>query len=139
MTRPPTIGHVMTSLPQAIDADAPVLEARKLMLRQRIRHLPVVRAGNLVGLISDRDIKLMLGPEFDYPNPREVTVSEVMVEQPYTVDVDTPLAEVLRHMADVHIGTTVATRGGRLAGIFTAMDACRYLADRLEAAEGGGA
>jgi acetoin utilization protein AcuB len=122
----------MTTFPFTIEAGAAVLEARKLMLRHKVRHLPVVRDGELAGLISDRDLKLMLGPEFDYPNPREVSVADVMVEQPYVVDLDTPLVRVLRHMAEARIGTALVTRGGALAGIFTAMDACLYLAERLE-------
>lgn len=126
------IGKFMTTCPFAVDADAQVLEARKLMMQHRVRHLPVIRGAELVGLISDRDIKLMLGPEFDYPNPHEVRVADVMVEQPYVVDLDTPMVRALRHMVDAHIGTVLVTRSGRLAGIFTAMDACRELAALME-------
>ena len=134
MAGKPTMRQVMTPFPYTIDAEAPVLEARKLMLHHRVRHLPVVRGERLVGLISDRDIKLMLGPELDYPDPREVTVSDVMIEQPYAVDVNAPLIGVLRHMAQAHIGTALITSNARLAGIFTAMDACRHLAEHLERA-----
>jgi acetoin utilization protein AcuB len=126
------IDDFMTTFPYAIDADAEVLEARKLMLQHRIRHLPVVRGEELVGLVSDRDIKLMLGPEFDNPNPHDVSVADVMIDEPYVVDVRTPLGDVLRHMADAHIGAVLITRSGGLAGIFTASDACRHFANRLE-------
>lgn len=128
----PSIGTFMTTFPYAVDADAEVLEARRLMLQHRIRHLPVVRGDELVGLVSDRDIKLMLGPEFDNPNPHEITVADVMIDEPYVVDLDTPLAEALRHMADTHIGAVLITRSGGLAGIFTASDACRHFASMLE-------
>lgn len=127
----PPIGAFMTTFPYAIDADAEVLQARKLMLQHRIRHLPVVRGDDLVGLVSDRDIKLMLGPEFDNPNPHDVNVADVMIEEPYVVDVETSLAAVLRHMADAHIGAVLITRSGGLAGIFTASDGCRHFANRL--------
>jgi acetoin utilization protein AcuB len=132
MATAPLIRQFMTTFPLTIEADAGVLEARKLMLRHKVRHLPVVCDGELAGLISDRDIKLMLGPELDYPDPHEVSVADVMVDQPYVVDLDTPLLGVLRHMIDTHISTALVTRAGHLAGIFTAMDACRYLAERLE-------
>jgi acetoin utilization protein AcuB len=124
--------QLMTPFPHAIDRDAGVLEARRVMLEHRIRHLPVVHHHDLVGLLSDRDLKLMLGPEFDYPDPRELTVADVMVEAPYVVDLDTPLRTVLRHMADAHIGTALVTKSGRLAGIFTATDACRHFATWIE-------
>jgi acetoin utilization protein AcuB len=132
MKSEPRIKQWMTPFPHAVDRDAPVLAARRMMLDHRIRHLPVVHQHELVGLVTDRDIKLMLGPEFDYPNPRELTVADVMVESPYVVDLETALRTVLRHMADAHIGTAVVTRSGRLAGIFTATDACRHFADWLE-------
>lgn len=128
----PSIGNFMTNFPYAIGADAGVLQARKLMLQHRIRHLPVVRGDVLVGLVSDRDIKLMLGPEFDNPNPHDITVADVMIDEPYVADAETPLAEVLRHMADAHIGAVPITRAGGLVGIFTASDACRHFANRLE-------
>jgi len=126
------IRSVMTRYPYAIPADAPLLDARKLMLEHKLRHLPVVRDDDLVGLLSDRDIKLMLGPEFAYPDPRELRVEDVMVPDPYVVDEATALATVLRHMADAHLGAALVTRDGELAGIFTAMDACRELAKILE-------
>jgi acetoin utilization protein AcuB len=132
MKREPQVGQLMTECPHTIERDAPLLGARRLMLDHHIRHLPVVHQRDLVGLISDRDIKLVLGPEFDYPNPRELTVADVMVETPYVVDLDTALRTVLRHMADAHIGAAVVTRSGRLAGIFTATDACRHFATWLE-------
>jgi acetoin utilization protein AcuB len=128
MKAEPRMKQLMTPFPHAIDRDAGVLEARRMMLEHHIRHLPVVHHHDLVGLISDRDLKLMLGPEFDYPDPRELTVADVMVEAPYVVDLDTPLRTVLRHMADAHIGTALITKSGRLAGIFTATDACRHFA-----------
>lgn len=132
MQQEPHIVHLMTPFPHAIDKSAPLLEARRMMLKHKVRHLPVVDRHELVGLISDRDLKLMLGPEFDYPNPRELSVADVMVEKPYVVDTRTSVRRVLHHMADHHIGTALVTREGRLAGIFTATDACRHFAQWLD-------
>lgn len=132
MKKEPRIKQLMTPFPHVIERDAALLEARRMMLEHRIRHLPVVHQHELVGLISDRDIKLMLGPEFDYPSPRELSVADVMVDTPYVVDLETALRTVLRHMAEAHIGTALITRAGRLAGIFTATDACRHFARWLE-------
>ncbi len=129
----PRIVQFMTPFPYAVGRNDGILEARRMMLEHRLRHLPVVDDGHeLVGLLSDRDLKLMLGPEFDYPDPRELTVAEVMVEDPYVVDVETPVREVVRHMAEAHIGTALVTKSGRLAGIFTATDACRHFAEWLD-------
>ncbi|MEJ2130467.1 MAG: CBS domain-containing protein [Gammaproteobacteria bacterium] len=128
----PMVKSYMTSFPYSVELEAPIVEARKMMLEHHVRHLPVTRDRELVGLISDRDIKLILGPEFDYPNPRDLTVEDAYLEHPYVVDLETPLVQVVRHMADNHIGSAIVMGHKRLAGIFTAMDACRALAEYLE-------
>ena len=121
----------MTPFPYAVDIDAPLLSARKMMLEHGVHHLPVTTAHDLQGIISDRDIKLLLGPEFDYPNPKELTVRDAYVEDCFVVDINTVLHEVLATMAERHIGATVVTRNDQLAGIFTVTDACRAFAEHI--------
>ena len=131
MIRMPKIKSVMTAFPYSIACDAPVSEAIAFMRRENIRHLPVTEAGELIGVISDRDIKLLLGPDFAYPNPDKLTVAEAMFREPYIVDLEENLDTVLAHMAEHHIGSTVVTRHGKLAGVFTSSDACRHFAEFL--------
>ncbi len=50
------IGDVMTREPQTVDADVQVLDAARLMGERRIRHLPVVEDGHLLGMIGIRDL-----------------------------------------------------------------------------------
>lgn len=127
----PTIKSAMTPFPYTIQRDAPLMEARRKMLELRIRHLPVLDGNELVGILSDRDLKLILGPEFDYPDPRELTVADALVEDAYVVDLDEPLDRVLLTMADRHIGAALVVRKGALAGIFTSSDACRQFGEML--------
>lgn len=131
MKRMPTIKAVMTPFPYSVDAAASLADAEEFMRRHQIRHLPVTRDGALVGSISDRDIKLVLGPDFAYPDARRTFVSDVMTADPYIVDMDTGLDGVLAHMADHHLGAAIVTRRGKLAGIFTVTDACHHFADFL--------
>ena len=49
----------------------------------------------------------------------------------YVVDVDTPLDEVLSHIAETHVGSALVVKNGKLAGILTNGDVCRVLADLL--------
>ena len=58
MIRIPRIKSVMTPFPFSIAGAAPVSEAIEFMRKENIRHLPVTDNGNLIGMISDRDIKL---------------------------------------------------------------------------------
>ncbi|BAK68333.1 conserved hypothetical protein [Sphingobium sp. SYK-6] len=47
---------VMTTPPVTIDADTPILSALSLMTRRRIRHLPIVREGRMIGFVSIGDL-----------------------------------------------------------------------------------
>jgi CBS domain-containing protein len=120
----------MTPFPYSVDSDAPIEQAVEFMREHKIRHLPVTTKGALTSLVTDRDIKLVLGPDFAYP--RALKVRDAMVKDCYIVDLATPLHTVLRHMAEHRIGSAVVTRRGKLAGVFTSNDACRAFADLLE-------
>jgi CBS domain-containing protein len=50
------ISSVMTPAPAALSADAPVADALVLMARQGIHHIPLVKAGKLAGVVSEKDI-----------------------------------------------------------------------------------
>ena len=56
---------------------------------------------------------------------------DVYVPEPYSVDSSTPLDVVLEHMATHHVGSAIVTKHGRIAGIFTATDACRVSCEHL--------
>ena len=129
----PLLKSVMTPFPYAVELSAPLGTARKLMLEHKVRHLPVTHGHELKGLVTDRDIKLLLGPEIGSPDPKELTVEDAYIQDCYLVDMDRPLREVLRTMVQRHIGSAVITSHGRLAGIFTATNAFKAFADHLEA------
>jgi CBS domain-containing protein len=132
MNDAPKLKNVMTPFPYSVDAEAPIDAAVEFMRQHKIRHLPVTTKGALTSLVSDRDIKLVLGPDFAYPSNRELKVRDAMVKDCYIVDLATPLAAVLRHLAAQRIGSAVVTRRGKLAGVFTTNDACRAFADYLD-------
>lgn len=50
------VGEVMTSPAETIDKDVPILSALSLMTRRRIRHLPIVEDGRMIGFISIGDL-----------------------------------------------------------------------------------
>lgn len=131
MKRMPSIKAVMSPFPYSVDAGASLAEAQEFMRAHNIRHLPVTQNGDLVGSISDRDIKLVLGPDFAYPSAEETRVADAMVRDPYVVDMEASLALVLEHMAEKHLGSALVTRHGKLAGVFTVTDACRHFAEFL--------
>lgn len=132
MSDAPQLKTVMTPFPYSVDADAPIEQAIEFLRLHQIRHLPVTTKGALTSVVSDRDIKLVLGPDFAHPNSRDLKVRDAMVKDCYIVDLSTPLSAVVRHMATRRIGSAVVTRRGKLAGVFTTNDACRVFADYLD-------
>ena len=136
MAGPPTIQSEMTPFPYVIDVGASLAEARRMMGEYGVRHLPVKDGDKLVGLLTDRDLKLVLGPNINVPKheggPR---VRSACLFDVYTVEMGTPLRVVAEEMAKRHIGSALVTKEGRLAGIFTATDACRCLAEVLSVIE----
>ena len=129
MKRNPQVIAFMTPFPHSIDVDAPLEDAHRLMREHRFRHVPVMSGGEIVGVLTDRDIKLVLGPDFGNPDERELRVRDAYVERPCVVPASTPVAKVARVMAQNRIGSAIVTKHGKLVGIFTVTDACRALAE----------
>jgi acetoin utilization protein AcuB len=131
MKRNPQVVTYTTPFPYSIDVDAPLAEAHALVRKHHFRHLPVTSNQAIVGILTDRDINLVLGPDFGSPDERELRVRHAYVERPCVVPASTPVATVARTMADNRIGSAIVTNSDKLVGIFTVTDACRALAEVL--------
>ncbi len=128
----PTLKTLMTPFPYAIDVEAPLAQAQDIMAKHAIRHLPVTESGQLVGVLADRDIhrsRYRLGS--DDPAQEDIRVRDVYVNEAYVVDFGERPDIVLLQMAARHIGSALVVRHGKLAGIFTAMDACQGFGEYL--------
>lgn len=123
------IGDVMTQAPHTITFDQNLKFATEKMQELGVRHLPVLRAGQLVGILSERDIRFL--ESFDKMDPKELTVEDACTEGPYTANVDASLSEVCATMADRKIGSALVLDGGKLVGIFTWVDALKVVARSL--------
>ena len=131
MNHIPSIGSVMTPFPHWVTIDESLLRARTLMVEHEVRHLPVKDGDALVGVLTDRDVKRALDPDLGLPPKDELFVRDVFLPDAYVVDLHEPLDRVLEHMHQRHIGSALVTREGRLAGIFTTMDACRLFCEHM--------
>jgi acetoin utilization protein AcuB len=127
----PQVIAFMTPFPHTIDIDAPLASAHKIMREHRFRHLPVTSHEGIVGVLTDRDIDLVLDPGSGGSNETELKVRDAFIEKPCIVAASTPVARVARLMADHHIGSAIVTKHDKLVGIFTVTDACRALAEVL--------
>lgn len=125
-----TIGEVMTRSPYTIGEDIPLEQAKQVLYQNGIRHLPVLRGGKIIGVLSDRDVKLAYA--VDGARAATLPASDVTQPDPYTVRDSATLQEVAAAMADRGIGSAVVTDAAeRVVGIFTTVDACRVLAKIL--------
>ncbi len=125
----PTIKAVMTPFPYYVEIDAPVSEAEAIIREHGVRHVPVQKDGEPVGIISDRDISLLVNRALGTSERQRIRVRHICVtEDLYVADVDAPLDQVLDDMAERQIGSVLVAKKGKLAGIFTTTDACRALA-----------
>jgi len=126
----PSISRYMTCQPWTIRNDAKLSQAQQLMRERGIRHLPVLEGGALVGILSERDLRLI--DTIPGTDPDKLTVEEAMVADVYTVSVDDSLDLVAEEMAEHKYGSAVVlNRRGAVEGIFTTVDALRVLADVL--------
>ena len=130
MSKPiPTVQKFMTTNPHTVGFDQPMTFAHRLMREHRIRHLPVLREGRVIGLVSDRDLHLI--ETLRDVDPREVRVEEAMTQEPYVVPPDAPLDEVVKTMGQNKYGSAVVVQHNQVVGIFTTVDACSAFAELL--------
>jgi acetoin utilization protein AcuB len=128
----PHVGSLMTPFPYFVDADERVAEVERLMDEHHIRHIPVQQEGRVVGIVSQRDLYHVSDRLLPNTDRSRIRARDIMVEEPYIVAFDTPLNEVAFEMAKRRIGSAIILHHEKLAGILSATDICRILAEVLE-------
>jgi acetoin utilization protein AcuB len=121
----PTVGQYMSRTTITVAPRQTIQEARDLMMKHHIRHLPVLDSGRLVGLVSQHDLDTA-SSNFD-GNAASIRVDYAMATDVYTVRPDTPLDAVAAHLSEKRFGSTVVMEGDSVVGVFTMVDACRAL------------
>lgn len=124
------VGDRMMPWPWVLAPGDSMSKAFELMREHSIRHVPVVQDGEVVGIVSERDLNTFRN--LRNVDPHNVPLREAMTAPVYTVSPDTPLAEVARVMADNKYGAAVIVRGRRIVGLFTTTNALCELARLLE-------
>jgi acetoin utilization protein AcuB len=125
----PQIKKYMTTDVQTIGDEQAMSVAHKMMRDQKIRHLPVLRQGQVVGIVTDRDLRLV--ETLADVDPTKLAVSEAMTPDPYVVSPEAGLDEVVSTMAAKKYGSAVISDHGHVVGIFTTVDACSAFAELL--------
>ncbi len=136
------VGERMSHPVISVSPETPVHDALAMFKKEHIRRAPVVKDGKLLGIVSERDL-LNASPspvtslsvwEMNYLLSK-VTVKQVMTKKVKTVDVNTPIEEAARIMADSKIGGMPVMRSGAIAGIITETDLFKIFLELMGARE----
>ncbi len=128
------VKELMTKNPECVMSEETVRAALGKMLELDVRHLPVLRDGELIGMISDRDVSLYSTPIEDQAYSLEdvhakldTPVSEIMTGAVLSIDEESEASELIRLMIDNRVGAVpvVAASTGDLIGIVSYIDILR--------------
>ncbi len=128
----PNVGIAMTPFPYIARPSDDVEKVEKLMKEHDIRHIPVQEDGRLIGLVTEWGLRYLVSQELPATDKRKICVRDVALSDPYVVEIDTPLDQVVTTMADRRIGSAIVVKKGKLVGVFAVSDICRALAALLE-------
>ena len=137
------VRSLMTADPITVPPDFTMFDTRRLMDERRIRHVLVTLAGELRGIVTDRDIRLNMPSQATSLSVWELnnllmklTVSDVMTRTVVTVEPDRDAREAAEIMLSNKIGALPVIERGQLVGIVTETDLVRAFVSLV--AEGAG-
>jgi len=125
----------MTSDIATIGRNDELTIADDIMKMKRLRHLPVVEEGRLVGILTQRDLfhaalstALNFGEKAQKEFLKTVVVKEVMTEDVLTIDPGADVKEAARLMIEHKVGCLPVVENGKLVGLVTETDLLRVVA-----------
>jgi acetoin utilization protein AcuB len=122
------VRDVMTPGAMTIGPDTPCHELRRMMDEHRVRHLPVVIDGRVVGMVSDRDVR-------SAPSGSSGAVAgRIMTPDPVTVTPETRIEDAAQAMLDGRFGSLPVVADEAMVGIVTYTDLLRAFVRVLETA-----
>jgi acetoin utilization protein AcuB len=117
------VADAMTRRPVTVPPDATVAAALSAMRRGRFRHLPVAADGDLVGVVSQRDLEASPGTPVEAAESlADRPLSDVMSAEPVTVWPDEPVEVAARLLVEHAIGCLPVVADDGLVGILTESD-----------------
>ena len=130
----------MTREVVALSPETTAAEALALCRERRVRHLPVLEEGRLVGIVSDRDLR-SAAPALGDPDLvsalEKIRVSDVMTRDVQTARPDDPIEEAANRMRERRIGCLPVVEDGALVGIVSSSDVMEALVYLVGAHEPG--
>ncbi len=140
-SRRSAVTNIMTSRPVTVDFSDDLDKARSIMVEKDFDHLPVIRDGKLVGLITSMDLAQTIGPtdrtnrtsKIPEPSSRgSVKVGGIMFEEPVICEPTDDSLQVLQKVLEKGRTAAVVVAGGAIRGIVTLRDYVKLLAVQPE-------
>jgi acetoin utilization protein AcuB len=129
----PTVDDIMTPNPCTVEPDDTLGEVIRLMKERGCRQLPVVKEGEIVGIVTDRDVRLAMNSPFvahdgedNITLMRHIPAEACMTPDPVTIDADAPVEVAADLLCAYKFGGLPVVRGGDLVGIITVTDILAY-------------
>ena len=131
------VSHIMSTEVHSVKITDPLNKVVDVIRFKKIRHIPVMQAGKIVGMISSTDInRLTFGSLFDNQESADeailemLKIEQVMTSHPIDVTHDTPIKDVAEIFAKAKFHALPVVKGEKLVGIVTTTDVIRYLLDQ---------
>jgi len=132
-----TVSKIMATDVVALERNASLGIAKEIMDQRRLRHFPVVEQGNVVGVVSQRDLfRASLASMLGYEERTKkvfldnLSIKGIMSDPPITVTADTGISEAARLMVEKKVGCLPVVDGKRLIGLITETDFLKVLGER---------
>ncbi len=132
------VANVMTNHPVSVAPEYSIQQVREIMDEENFRQLPVTNGKELIGIITDRDIRSFLGGRsLSYLEEQEVAmetkVATVMTDKPITLSPEDDLREAVELLLEEKVGgIPVVDPDDSLMGIITYVDVLRCFLEQME-------
>lgn len=137
-----TVEKLMTPVPHTVSPDTSLRTVLGIMKVGGYRQIPVLECGRLVGIITDRDIRLVMNSPVvkhrqveDEDLLNSVTVGGCMTTDPIYVHPETPAFEAAEMLSMYKFGALPVVDAGALVGIITVTDFLKYFSDASDESE----
>jgi len=114
------VRHAMTDSPQTAKPDMTAADAAALMRQLDVGVMPILQGGEIMGLVTDRDLVLRVMAE--RKDPDEVRLGDVVTKSPVTVTPDSKLSDALELMREHKVRRLPVLKGTELVGILSLGD-----------------
>ncbi len=130
-----TVSDLMTVIPYSVTPHTSLRRVIEMMKAEGCRQFPVVDNGNLVGIITDRDVRLVMNSPMvvhghwqDEELLDKVLADSCMTANPMTVTPDTPAYRAAKMLSLYKFGALPVIDDDLLVGIITVTDFLEYFA-----------